>query len=49
MKQVQEFLGHEQVSTTLDIYTHLSQERKKDTALAIDSLLSDAGTPEKKR
>lgn len=49
VKQVQEFLGHEQVSTTLDIYTHLSQERKKDTALAIDSLLSDAGTPEKKR
>ncbi len=39
-KQVQEFLGHEQISTTLDIYTHLTQERKKDTAAAIDSLLS---------
>lgn len=41
-KQVQEFLGHENVATTLDIYTHLTMDRKKDTADAIDSLLSDA-------
>ena len=43
VKQVQEFLGHEQVSTTLDIYTHLTRESKKDTAVAMDSLLSAAG------
>ena len=40
VKQVQEFLGHEEASTTLDIYTHLTQERRMDTALAIDSLLT---------
>lgn len=40
VKQVQEFLGHERSSTTLDIYTHLTQERKKDTAEAIDAMLS---------
>ena len=44
VKQVQEFLGHEQVATTLDIYTHLTRESRKDTAIAIDSLLSDPGT-----
>lgn len=43
VKQVQEFLGHEQASTTLDIYTHLNEESRMDTALAIDSLLSAAG------
>ena len=43
VKQVQEFLGHEQASTTLDIYTHLNQESRMDTALAIDSLLTAAG------
>ena len=44
VKQVQEFLGREQVATTLDIYTHLTRESRKDTAIAIDSLLSDPGT-----
>ena len=43
IKQVQEFLGHEKASTTLDIYTHLSFESKKDTAQKLDELLSDAG------
>ena len=43
VKQVQEFLGHENVATTLDIYTHLTQESRKDTAVAIDSLLTEAG------
>ena len=43
VKQVQEFLGHEQISTTLDIYTHLTKERRKDTADAIDAMLSTAG------
>lgn len=42
VKQVQEFLGHEKASTTLDIYTHLSLEGKKDTAEKLDELLSDA-------
>lgn len=43
VKQVQEFLGHEKASTTLDIYTHLSFEGKKDTGEKLDELLSDAG------
>lgn len=42
VKQVQEFLGHEKASTTLDIYTHLSFEGKKDTGEKLDELLSDA-------
>lgn len=40
IKQVQEFLGHEKASTTLDIYSHLSLEGKKDTAEVMDSLLA---------
>jgi integrase len=40
IKQVQEFLGHEKASTTLDIYTHVSMEGKKDTALAMDKLFA---------
>lgn len=40
VKQVQEFLGHEKASTTLDIYTHLSFEGKKDTGEKLDELLS---------
>lgn len=39
VKQVQEFLGHEKASTTLDIYTHLSIENKCDTAQKLDRLL----------
>lgn len=42
VKQVQEFLGHEKASTTLDIYTHLSFEGKKDTGEKLDELLSGA-------
>lgn len=40
IKQVQEFLGHEKASTTLDIYTHVSMEGKKDTAQVLDQLLA---------
>lgn len=40
VKQVQEFLGHEQASTTLDIYTHLSAESKRNTAQELDKILS---------
>lgn len=32
MKQIQEFLGHEQISTTFDIYAHLSLDGKRQTA-----------------
>lgn len=41
IKQVQEFLGHEKASTTLDIYSHVSLEGKKNTAAVLDELLSD--------
>jgi len=40
IKQIQEYLGHEQVSTTLDIYGHLSFEGKKEAADTIGSLLT---------
>lgn len=40
IKQVQEFLGHEQASTTLDIYSHVSLEGKKDTAIVMNELLA---------
>lgn len=39
-KQVQEFLGHEQISTTLDIYTHIDNESKKETSDALGNLLA---------
>jgi integrase len=38
IKHVQEYLGHEKVSTTLDIYTHLSMAGKIDTATAVNAL-----------
>lgn len=38
-KQIQEFLGHEDISTTLNIYAHLSVEGKKETALAMGGML----------
>lgn len=31
MKEVQARLGHANISTTMDIYTHLSQNKKKET------------------
>lgn len=40
IKQIQEYLGHEQVSTTLDIYGHLSVEGKKEAAYAMGGLLA---------
>ena len=41
MKEVQEYLGHENVSTTLDIYTHLSAETKITAGKCIDQLLRE--------
>ena len=40
VKQVQEFLGHENASTTLDIYSHVSVDGKKNTAQKLDELLT---------
>lgn len=40
-KQVQEFLGHEDVSTTLNIYTHTDTASLEDTAAAMDFILSN--------
>jgi len=39
-KQVQEFLGHENVSTTLNMYVHLSVEGKKEAASVMGNLLT---------
>ena len=38
-KQVQEYLGHEQISTTLDMYVHLSPEGKKEAAVMMGDIL----------
>ena len=40
IKQVQEFLGHEKVTTTLDVYIHMSEDGKADTASKLDVILS---------
>ncbi|NLB37293.1 MAG: site-specific integrase [Clostridiales bacterium] len=39
IKQVQEFLGHEKSSTTLDIYAHIDMQAKKETADAMGEVL----------
>ena len=39
-KQLQEFLGHEDISTTLGIYTHVLDEQKKETSKIMNSVLS---------
>lgn len=39
MKQVQEWLGHSNFSTTADIYAHLDYTAKEQTALALQSAL----------
>ena len=38
-KQIQSYLGHEQISTTLDLYGHLSTESKMETARVIGETL----------
>ena len=40
VKQIQEYLGHERVSTTLDIYGHLSLEGKKESSLVMGGMLT---------
>ena len=40
IKQVQAFLGHEKASTTLDIYAHINNEGKEETAKVMDDILA---------
>jgi integrase len=40
IKQVQEYLGHEDVSTTLSIYTHLTKDKKTESSNLLGGLLS---------
>ena len=40
VKQIQEYLGHERVSTTLDIYGHLSIEGKKESSVIMGGMLA---------
>jgi len=39
LKVVQEILGHAKISTTADIYSHVTQEIKKRAAMKIDEIL----------
>ena len=39
VKQVQDFLGHEKASTTLDIYTHIDTKAKQQTAFSMEQAL----------
>ena len=40
MKEIQEWLGHSNISTTANIYTHLDSESKRKSANIIDNVLS---------
>ncbi|MCC2176541.1 site-specific integrase [Agathobaculum butyriciproducens] len=40
IKQIQEFLGHSDVTTTLNIYTHTDENAKKETAAAMGKVLN---------
>ena len=40
IKQIQEFLGHSDVTTTLNIYVHTDEEAKKETAAAMGKVLN---------
>lgn len=39
-KAIQEYLGHEDIKTTMNIYTHLTAENKKSAANTLGNLLS---------
>lgn len=43
IKQVQQRLGHSDVQTTLDIYTHLSEKSATNTAEIFDSFVQNGG------
>ena len=40
MKEIQEWLGHSNISTTANIYTHVDSESKRKSANIIDNVLS---------
>ncbi len=42
MKQVQEFLGHEDISTTANTYVHLLDEDRKATSSIMDGILKNS-------
>jgi site-specific recombinase XerD len=39
-KEVQELLGHSDVSTTMNIYAHSSQQAKHESAMLLDKIVS---------
>ena len=41
-KQIQVFLRHEDISTTMNTYAHLSVEGKKEAAVRVGSILERA-------
>jgi len=40
MKQIQEWLGHSDISTTANIYSHLDYKSKLTSANVMDNILS---------
>lgn len=42
VKQIAEYLGHEKVSTTLDIYAHIDFEGKRATAQAMGNIFKNS-------
>ncbi len=45
-KQVQAFLGHEDISTTLNIYTHINDKDKESTSIIMGGILTACRTSE---
>ena len=43
MKMIQDWLGHSDMSTTANIYSHIDSMSKKETAQAIGELLGVRG------